>query len=322
MRHCGINIGSFSIDSALGRAFRRSAALSISLIVGLLSGCGLMNGHVMNQSGMGYFKQGNYAQARSEFQRAVADDPHNADYLANLAAAMNKQGDNANAEWTYKHALNVDPGHQPSYHGLAQMLLDQGRQAEGEALLAAWVGTEPGSPSAHVELAWLQREQGQHAAAEQSLRHALVAEPNHPTALAHLGQLYHDTGRPQQAVALYQRALLADWHQPEVQSRLATLQDTTSRRAMVAAARTAQPQSIAARPMQYAPQTPQTAAYPQFLPMANAGMQPTYRQAYLPQQPLMPVPDSISAQSLAQSQFNADPAHAPQIAGAPAVAPF
>ena len=322
MRHCGIILGGFSTGSAA----RRNRGLSIvlvGLIAGALSGCGFMNGHVMNESGMGYYKQGNYSQARNEFQRAVADDPHNPDYLSNLAAAMQKQGDTTNAEWTYKHALNVDPTHQPSYHGLAKMMMDQGRTAESRELLTAWVSTDPISPSAHVEMAWLHREQGNHVAAEQSLRHALVAEPNHPTALAHLGQLYQDTGRSQQAEAFYQRALLANWHQPEVQSRLATLQDRKSPNgAMIAAGIPAQRQTMAARPLQYAPQAPLTAANHQFLPTLNAATQPTYRQAYMPRQALMPIPDSISAQAMVQPPFEADPAHAPRIVGAPAVTPF
>lgn len=203
-----------------------SSGLLRAFVLGLLLmtvGCNATNGWAMNRSGMKHYQRGNYAQARHQFARAIADSPKNADYRHNLAMSVQKQGDLASAERLLRHNLTIDAMHQPSYHALAQILSSEGRGSEAQDLIAGWAETQPYVPEANLELAWIQRENGNVAAAEQSLQNALKANPAHPTALAHLGQLYQESGRSSQAAAYYQRSLAAKWDQPEVQSRLATL---------------------------------------------------------------------------------------------------
>lgn len=183
-----------------------------------------MNGRMMNQSGRQYYERGNYAMAAAEFRRAIADEPKNADHIANLAAALRKQGDLAGSERAYRRALDVEPAHQPSYHGLANLMNEQGRTGEAMALMEMWVATQPYSTASHVEMAWLKRQNNDLRGAEASLRKALQIDPNHSTALAQLGQLYQDGGQTTRAAAMYQRSLSNNWYQPSVQSRLATLQ--------------------------------------------------------------------------------------------------
>ena len=202
------------------------SGLCRALVLGLILlnvGCNGTSGWAMNRSGMKNYKRGNYAQARHQFSRAIANNPCNADYRYNLAMAVQKQGDAASAEKILRHNLTINAMHQPTYHSLAQVLTSQGRAAEAQDLIAGWAETQPYVPEANIELAWVQRETGNVAGAEQSLRNALKANPTHPTALAHLGQLYHESGRGDEATAYYQRSLAAKWDQPEVQSRLATL---------------------------------------------------------------------------------------------------
>ena len=226
----------------------------VSICLGLIvlsMGCRASNGWVMNNSGRGYYKKGNYTAARQEFARAVADDPYEPDYRHNLAMAMQKQGDLPGAERVLRHNLSIDPMHQPTYHALAQSLVQQQRVGEAQELLAEWTGTQPYATESHVEMAWLQREMGNHAAAEQSLRQALQVEPNNPVALAQLGQVHHETGRGEQAAAYYQRSLASRWDQPEVQSRLATVSNRRDRRrsAMVQNTGFDQPTTFAQGPM-------------------------------------------------------------------------
>lgn len=335
------------VRTAYRSILARRLSCSLRVIFGgwlalTLTGCSLMTSHVMNDSGIANYKQGNYTKARQAFQKAVADNPQNADFISNLAASMRKQGDMANAEWTYKHAINIDPTHQPSYHGLAELMVEQNRHAEANELLTTWANTQPGDPTAHVEVAWLHREIGDPQGAETSLKRALTAEPNHPVALAHLGQLYQDLGQPAQAVAFYQRSLHSDWHQPQVQSRLAALQENAKPGMPPTTAMAMAPQPrpmMAARVSPYGPQwrnamvgSPMVAHMPQqpiYLPQVAS--LPTYHAATTdprqqqhvllpqPQQALVPQPDSISTPMMA---FEADPAHAPRLATAPAVAPF
>ena len=226
----------------------------MSICLGLLvlaTGCRASNGWVMNNSGMGYYQKGNYAAARQEFARAIADDPYHPDYRHNLAMAMQKQGDLPGAERVLRHNLSVDPMHQPTYHSLAQSLMLQQRPEEAQELLTGWAETQPYATSSHVEMAWLQREMGNSNGAEQSLRQALQVEPNNPIALAHLGQVHHDAGRPDQAAAYYERSLATQWNQPEVHSRLATVSSRRDirRSAMMQNQSYSQPNTFASGPI-------------------------------------------------------------------------
>ena len=197
-------------------------AFALSVVV-VLNGCSQMTSVALNRSGMKYFEDGYYDQARAEFARAVAENPQNATYMSNLAHATEKSGDLAAAEQIYQYALNADPGHQPAYHGLADLLVTQGRNGEAAQILQRWAATEPYRAEPHVEMAWLQRQLGDPVAASQSLQQALNVNPAAPNALTHLGQYYEDMGQKQTALNLYQQSVQTDWNQPQVHNRISAL---------------------------------------------------------------------------------------------------
>ncbi len=202
---------------------RAFVCLSACCLVACVSGCVGGPGYMMNQSGQTFYEQGNYTQATLEFQRAVAANPGNADYIGNLAAALKKQGNLETAEHTFRHALNLNPSHQPSYHGLSQLLVETNRHNEAAQLLGTWSASQPYSAEAQLEMAWLNRELGNEQVAAQHLQQALQINPNNSTALASLGEYYEQAGQAGPAAQLYQLSLQNDWYQPEVQSRLASL---------------------------------------------------------------------------------------------------
>ncbi len=208
------------------RRFRWLSAERFLILLGLVgwtAGCNASHGLITNKSGMLQYNQGNYAAARGEFQRALIDQPTNADYAHNLGASLKKTGDVPGAERAYRHALSLDPSHQPAHHSLAMLMVEQGRSQEAKDLLQQWADVEPYRPESHIELAWMQREVSDTASAEQSLRNALRVSPNNEIATAQLGDLYRASGQSDRAVAMYQRSLHANWFQPQVQSRLASL---------------------------------------------------------------------------------------------------
>lgn len=194
------------------------------LLLPLAVGCNAFQGNLNNQAGMRHYQAGDFTAAKDEFQRAVADQPQNADYLHNLAAALKREGDLERAEQNYLRALAVDRAHQPSYHGLASLYREEGRTADAQALLTGWAGEQAYSPEPFIELAWLDKEQGDLAGAERNLSRALRLRPNDHVAAAQLGQIYEETNQPDRAYALYKRSLYTRWYQPEVEARLARLQ--------------------------------------------------------------------------------------------------
>jgi tetratricopeptide (TPR) repeat protein len=207
-------------------------ALFTSLFLG--TGCNSFQGNLNNQSGMRHFQSGDFTAAKDEFQRAVADQPQNADYLHNLASALKREGQQEEAERTYLRALAANRAHQPSYHGLASLYREQGRAAEARDLLTGWQGEQPYTPEPYIELAWLEKEQGNLAGAERHLAQALRMRPNDHVAAAQLGQIYEELNQPDRAYALYKRSLYTRWYQPEVEARLSrlerrgTLEETSS----------------------------------------------------------------------------------------------
>ena len=199
--------------------------LLLSLIpLSLGAGCNSLQGNLNNQAGMRHFQAGDFTAAKDEFQRAVADQPQNADYLHNLASALKREGQTEEAERTYLRALTANRSHQPSYHGLASLYREQGRGADARNLLAGWQGEQPYTSEPYIELAWLEKEQGNLVGAERHLAQALRIRPNDHVAAAQLAQIYEELHQPDRAYALYKRSLYTRWYQPEVEARLSRLE--------------------------------------------------------------------------------------------------
>jgi Tfp pilus assembly protein PilF len=287
---------------------RRRMALWAGVVT-VFCGCNGMNGYVNNKTGAALYRQGNYAMARDEFQRAVANDPYNADYYHNLATAMRKEGDLAGAEKNYRQAVSLDPAHQPAYHSLATLLKDQNRSVEASNMLQAWADTQPYSAAANVELGWFRRETGDLAGAEQALVQALRTSPNNHYAANQLAQVYGDMGQPDRALAMYQRSLYSQWYQPQVQSRVATLKRTNPQAAsdpmlaMLAPSSTAMPATTVAT---FGPSQQVVASYP--LPTVQQSAWAPYGGAPVTVQTIQPVQPVQLGMPL-----DADPAHATQL---------
>jgi Tfp pilus assembly protein PilF len=211
----------------VSRWFLGAAGILWVTIAATLCGCSPIspvNGWAMNESGKGYYRRGDYAHARREFERALMDNPHKADYAYNVAAAMDQQGDHAAAEKMYRHALALDPGHQPSYHGLAALMMEEGRADQAKDLIGTWAATQPYSAEAATELGWLKGETGDLDGADRELRRALRQNPRNTKALTQLGKIHGKAGRRQDAAAEYARSLFVDPLQPDAQAELASME--------------------------------------------------------------------------------------------------
>jgi len=197
----------------------------------LAAGCSQMTSQSLNSEGVRLYQMGNYQQAASTFQRAIASDPRSATSYYNLAASLHKSGkltgrteDLAQAERLYNQCLEYDPNHAECYRGLTVLLTETNRQDAAFRLLEGWAARTPQSPEPRIELARLWEETNRVDQAQAQLVNALAIDPHNARALTALGRLREMSGDRAQALANYQRSLAVNRHQPEVQMRVAALQ--------------------------------------------------------------------------------------------------
>jgi tetratricopeptide (TPR) repeat protein len=195
-----------------------------------LCGCSVA-AHGQNAQGVSLYQQGRYQEAVQSFERAIANDPNNADGYYNLAATYHKMGlvsKNENelkqAEEQYNLCLDKNDNHRDCYRGLAVLLAQEGRSDEAFRLLEGWSKNYASSPTPKIELARLSEEFGRYDVAKEHLLDALQSDPHNAKALAALAKLRERSGNPGQALAVYQRSLWNNPNQPEVAARISSLQ--------------------------------------------------------------------------------------------------
>jgi tetratricopeptide (TPR) repeat protein len=217
-----IAVRRFTIRSTV---WRLAAFASLSL-----SGCSVA-AHGQNAQGVSLYQQGHYQEAVQSFERAIANDPQNADGYYNLAATYHKMGlashnehELKQAEDLYNQALDKDDNHRDSFRGLAVLLAGEGRSDEAFRLLEGWSRNYSSQATPKVELARLSEEFGRYDVAKEHLIDALQSDPHDARALAALARLRERSGNPGQALAVYQRSLWNNPHQPDVAARISSLQ--------------------------------------------------------------------------------------------------
>jgi len=190
-----------------------------------------MTSHALNAEGVRLYQSGNYSQAATQFQRAIASDPRSGNSYYNLASALHKNGklhnrqqDLQQAEQLYNQCLDHDPDHTECYRGLAVLLMETDRQDAAFRLLEGWAARNPQLADPRIELARLLEETNNMQQASSRLEEALTIEPYNSRALTALGRLREKSGDISQALANYQRSLSINRFQPAVETRVAMLQ--------------------------------------------------------------------------------------------------
>lgn len=95
-----------------------------------------------NQRGLLYLAQKNFSDAKSEFQKAVAAQPH-ADYFDNLGTALQQLAQIDEAERAFRNALMMNPDHAEAKANLAFLLVDEQKWEEAHELLEAITAANP-----------------------------------------------------------------------------------------------------------------------------------------------------------------------------------
>lgn len=175
-------------------------------------------------------------QALSFAQRAVAAEPHDAEFLAELAYMQDLCGAGDAALETVRSALSIDPNNHFVIM-IAVSLLTHARRSrrardramveEARTVVDGGVIAHPDSSSMHVADGRVHMAQRQYAGAEVSARHALEIDPHNASAMMLLADATAKQGRTHEAGDVYVQAAKAD---PTSDNALAGLREISSGR--------------------------------------------------------------------------------------------
>jgi tetratricopeptide (TPR) repeat protein len=187
-----------------------------------------------NMQGVQLYEQGQVYGAMEKFQKAMVNNPRDANAYYNLASTMHRIGagnKDANAlkqaEQLYNECLNRNPDHRDCYRALAVLLVETDRSDRAFVLLKNWAVRNPQNADARVELARLYQEFGDTKTAELQLQQALQLDQTHGDAWSALAYLHESKGDYQQAMANYQRAYSLNGYDPILANRMAALNQAT-----------------------------------------------------------------------------------------------
>jgi Tfp pilus assembly protein PilF len=138
------------------------------------------------------YDQENSPEAFTEFNRALAASPKDADLLNDFGYYYYKRGDLTNAEQQLRAALSHSPRHEHAWVNLGMVLGEQGRYRESFEAFSKVVS----QAAAHSNLGMILAKNGHLSEAQKEFRQALALEPNleQPRALlAYMDETGHST---------------------------------------------------------------------------------------------------------------------------------
>lgn len=156
-----------------------------------------------NLKGMAYAEKGDYAQARKNFERALALHPTLVSAAVRLAAIDLRENDLPAARGRYQAILEKDRNNIPAMIGLAELAMTEKKESAYLAWLerAAKVSPAAFSPRLYMADYYLGKNLPRKALA--IAHEAAAARPNSPEALTLLGRIQLAAGEKQNALGTY-----------------------------------------------------------------------------------------------------------------------
>lgn len=172
---------------------------------------------------------GNFITARSNYERALKEDPRNADALHGMAAIALREERPDAAEAYYLRAIEADPKDAIALAGLIGLKGESAPPAT-ESHLKNMLADQPGQPSLHFALGNLYARQNRWSEAQQSYFRAVSHDPDHPDYLFNLAISLDQLRQGKLAAQYYRQALAATAGRPagfdkaQAETRLRELQ--------------------------------------------------------------------------------------------------
>jgi tetratricopeptide (TPR) repeat protein len=174
-------------------------------------------------TGLKLSSQGRHADAISQFEQALAQDPQDTKVLFALGNTASRLGLAGPAEQFFRRVLSLDPCRKEAIVNLANLLRGTGQYDTAIALLVPAVAREPRSPELHLTLGSAWREKGDSERATAHYEAALMASPAYAPALANLADMLADSGDREAARTLYDKAIKAEPRNPQARLNRAML---------------------------------------------------------------------------------------------------
>jgi len=147
-----------------------------------------------------------YDLALSEFQKALAVNPRDADAIKGMAGAYERMGRIQDAEASYKRAIALRPDAWDGYNSLGSFYFGQKRYQEAISQFERVSQLTPDNFAAHSNLGAQYQNIGDYQNAEAEFKKSLALTPSY-MAYANLGSLYETQKRYAQAAEMTEKAL-------------------------------------------------------------------------------------------------------------------
>jgi len=158
-------------------------------------------------TGYAAYIAGDLAAARTEYDKALKEEPSNRDALLGIAALDVRAGRFETAEATYLRLLQADPRDSHAAAGLIALRAGRGGTISAESRVKTMLADSPGSHVLNFTLGNELAQQGRWAEAQQEYFKAFSAEPDNADFAYNLAISLDHLRQPKLALEYYQRAI-------------------------------------------------------------------------------------------------------------------
>lgn len=152
-------------------------------------------------------QHGDAEAARHLFEKALKEQPDNADALYLSGVLLHGQGRNEEAAVIISRAIDSDRSVAAFHVTLGAVLKAQNKPEAAQASFRQAIALDPDDAESRGGLAWLLNEAGKPAEAAEHLRHALRVAPKNADVHCNLGIVLQSLGRDDEAARCYRDAL-------------------------------------------------------------------------------------------------------------------
>jgi predicted O-linked N-acetylglucosamine transferase (SPINDLY family) len=163
--------------------------------------------NMLNNQGINFAQRGEFAQAATCFQQAIALNPTEAEFHNNLGIALTEQGKPTEAIACYQQALALNPNYAQAYYNLGNTFKEQYQFEQAAEAYQQAIKLNPNIATIHLNLGNVLQEQNQFAEAIACYQRALALNPINAHIYLNLGIAMRRQGKFIDALDWLQRAL-------------------------------------------------------------------------------------------------------------------